>query len=323
MEYHLYHHDDLDGLACGAVMLEFLKSRGDKFSSHHPITYGAGISSENWVDFKFERPFMIFDFQYHPDAEWWVDHHASSAFEFIGGDYEDKYKNDKQHHFDGNAPSACGLMVRLLEDEHGFDVSNIIRTLAREVDIVDSAGFKSIEEALDFDRPIKQFDLLLSDIDIDQGNDEYYDLRVELMNLLAVISLEDIVNDTKYKGRIIKLKNIEEQINEEVGQRGELRGKVVFVDAHDMERVENYAALWKRFPDAPYAFLIKPENKGFDKLRIIRNNWIKHDKEVNLGDLASKRGGGGHKGIGAIYAHGLEEAYKVADEIIDFVNKNG
>jgi len=321
MDYHFYHHDDLDGLASGAVFLEFLKTRSDNYASYHPITYSPSLTLNKWRDFKFEKPFVIFDFQYHPDADWWVDHHAS-AFSLVGSEYKEKFKNDSQHYLDSGYKSACGLLVQFLEEEHGFSSTEITRALAKEVGMLDSAIFETIDDALDVERPINQIDFLLGDPSIDHGDDRYFELRKELVGLLGNTSMEDIVNLPQYKERIDFLKQEEKRVNDELANKAVLRDGIVFVDAHEMDRIDSYFAIWLHFQDIPYGILLKRGDKCIS-IRVLRNNWAKHDKVIDLGAYASKYGGGGHEGIGAMRAATIEEALRMADEVIEYINNHG
>ncbi len=82
MKYDIYFHNDFDGRASAAVMLAFLRSRGDDIEHYIPIKYDV---IPKWIDDKFleknklfkgkHSPAIIVDFPYHPQAAFWFDHH--------------------------------------------------------------------------------------------------------------------------------------------------------------------------------------------------------------------------------------------------------
>lgn len=39
MNYHLYFHDDFDGMSSSAILLDFFRTRGDDIASFNPINF--------------------------------------------------------------------------------------------------------------------------------------------------------------------------------------------------------------------------------------------------------------------------------------------
>ena len=60
MKYHIYFHDDLDGVASSAVMLSFLSERGDTIVSYNPLNYFPDFKRK-WPVYKFKKPFILVD----------------------------------------------------------------------------------------------------------------------------------------------------------------------------------------------------------------------------------------------------------------------
>src|SRR5882672_7372494 len=101
MLYDLYFHDDFDGHAASAVVLAFLRSRGDDAGHFVPVKYD--IIPE-WLDEDFFNKHKLFkgkrnlavvvDFPYHPKAAFWFDHHLLPFRKKVWGD---KFKPDQSH----------------------------------------------------------------------------------------------------------------------------------------------------------------------------------------------------------------------------------
>lgn len=317
-DFHLYHHDDLDGVSTGAIMLDFLKSKGDNIISFTPLDYHAKLA-ESWEGFEFKSPFILVDFQYHPQAGWWIDHHASA---FKKTEWQAAYRDDEQHHYDPLSPSACGLAARFLERTHGYKLSPIVHELVRVVDVDDAAGYSTLQEALSLDEPYKKIQLLLGDTEMKKDHEQYMKFREFLVRNLATMRMEDIVAMPEYQDRLKMLREQRLQADIDLQQKAVPRGNVVLVDKGEGH---NYASRWacyEKFPDMPYSIQI--HNRGGEfKVSIGSNKWSKDQSKVDLGALARNYGGGGHVGVGALFVKTREEAFRIASEIIEYLNKNG
>ncbi len=323
MEYHLYHHDDLDGIASGAIFLEFLKTRGDSYGSTHPVNYEIDMTSEHWTSFHFKKPFIIFDFQYHPDAHWWVDHH-DSAFRLAGQVAQDNFNNDSQHHLDKDAPSGAGLLMRFLEDKHDFDSSDIIKDLVKFVDIDDSATYKTLQDSIDMVNPYKIIQLLLDDPMIEIGDDKYYEFRHELINTLGNTKIEDILDRPSLKIRIEDVKQARQKLNNDIQSHAKLDDKVVVLDATGIKDVPNKALGFVPFQNTPYLVIIYGI-EGKYKVRCVWNNWSKTKPMLDMTKTAQRfnKGAGGHQGIGAFPVKTKQEALDALEQLTDYINERG
>src|ERR1700685_3337099 len=113
MKYDIYFHNDFDGRASAAVVLAFLRSRGDDIEHFTPVNY---YLLSQWMDEKFfekhklfsgkRNPAIIVDFLYHPKAAMWFEHHATT---FKRPEWEKKFKPDTFHRLEPQYPSCCHL----------------------------------------------------------------------------------------------------------------------------------------------------------------------------------------------------------------------
>src|SRR5581483_7562722 len=99
MKYDIYFHNDFDGRAAAAIMLAFLRSRGDDAEHFVPLGYEMqdAYLKENFFAthklFKGKRnPPIIVDFAFHPKAAWWFDHHPTT---FKREEWREKFKPSK------------------------------------------------------------------------------------------------------------------------------------------------------------------------------------------------------------------------------------
>jgi len=150
VKYHLYFHNDFDGMASGAVMLNFLRSRGDDIVSYNPIDYFPDVNRK-WPEYKFKKPFILVDFRYHPAADWWFDHHLTSFFK---KKWQNSFKVDRTHVFNPKIKSVCELVVRHLSKIFKYSPPRYIEYLVKWTSIIDSASYKSPKELVDIKREL-------------------------------------------------------------------------------------------------------------------------------------------------------------------------
>jgi oligoribonuclease NrnB/cAMP/cGMP phosphodiesterase (DHH superfamily) len=123
MKYDIYFHNDFDGRAAAAIVLAFLRSRGDDIGHFTPVKYDV---IPQWLDERFfekhklfkgrRNPAIIVDFPYHPAAAFWFDHHIRP---FRKNGWEGKFTPDKCRRYDDSYRSACHLALDSLSKGFG------------------------------------------------------------------------------------------------------------------------------------------------------------------------------------------------------------
>ena len=124
MTYDIYFHNDFDGRAAAAVMLSFLRSRGDDIEHFIPINYNILDSyleedffAKNRLFRGKHNPAIVVDFAFHPKAAWWFDHHPTVIRKKA---WVKKLKSTKFWHYNPEYASCCGQVVSVLRKEFGW-----------------------------------------------------------------------------------------------------------------------------------------------------------------------------------------------------------
>jgi len=316
LDFHLYFHDDLDGIATGAVFLKFLRTRGDQFTSYTPLEYGPALD-KIWREYAFKSPSVLVDFRYHPSADWWVDHHGTA---FFYDEWKASYHDDAQHYYDPKGQSGCGTMIMFLKKQHGYDVPDYHHELARRVDAIDSASFESVEEAISTTLPHMQLSLIIEGFVQKDRASEYQAFRQAMIGALADTPLADIVREPQYREYLEKAAhNVSTEI-EHIKADAQLRERAIYIDHSNRGMPYNRFIPFSLFPKQLYVMtVIKQE--GVYKVTFSVNPWRKAESKLVLGEIAREYGGGGHPGIGALRVSSREEALKIAEEVLRRLNE--
>jgi hypothetical protein len=150
MKYDIYFHNDFDGRASAAVMLAFLRKRGDTVGRYVPLDLGI---KPKWPTMKIGNPSIVVDFPYHPKATFWFDHHETS---FAEGKLQKSFRTNQRHFWEPSYPSCCSLVLDTLTHKFGFKAPKHLKELARWLDVIDGANYQSAKEALRLDVPAVQ-----------------------------------------------------------------------------------------------------------------------------------------------------------------------
>jgi len=318
VNYHLYFHNDFDGVASGAVMLNFLNSRGDDIVSFTPVDYFP-LLKKSWAGFKFKEPFIIVDFLYHPKASWWFDHHRTS---FINNRWRKEFRSDENHAFDPTAKSTCSLMAEHLRTEFGYSPPKFIVDLAKWADIIDSASYKSAKEAIWGKQPAIKLAPVL-DLDVvdckSKTSAKYFET---IIKSLASESVSRTIQTPIIRREIKKIEKNNQEARRIFKRISFVSGKVVFIDGTRTKKQISHYMGYYFYPEIDYSAIL--ETRGaYYHLSVGRNPWKERPPTVDIGRLLSRYGGGGHKTVGGVERKLKSEILKVAGEVIEYLNENG
>lgn len=315
MNYHLYFHDDFDGMASGAVMLNFLRSCGDNITSFNPIDYSP-TTNKNWVNFKFKRPFILVDFRYHLRADWWFDHHKASFSWPVLQSWKEKYKNDQTHHWDPAYKSCCGMIFDFLKKHYQYYLPQFIKELAKWADIIDGARYKSARESIEYKKPALKLGLYL----LNENNPKR---QIAITKELASKPIAEIIKNPFIKNKLkVAFKDHQKALNL-MRHISLFSDGIVFADASDYDLDVSHFMSYFIFPSVKYSVLLEKEKGRYFHLGVGKNPWNKPSHRFNVSKLLQKYGGGGHENVGAVEKKLKKEILKIASEIVKYLEKHG
>jgi len=307
MSYDIYFHHDLDGIASAALILNFLRSRGDSIENYFPLSYSPGL---DWAARKFKNPAIVVDFQYHPKAAIWFDHHATT---FEKKRWKENFHRDKFHEWRPNYPSCLRIVLNALKRHFRFNPPQHLKELARWTDIVDQAKFKSARQTIELKEPALQLNAF-----IDHGI-SYSDTKW-LIEFLSKHHFRRVMAMPRVK-RAIKI--IRREISESLKfykKNTRLFGRVALADLSKVRKLELRFAPYYLHPRILYSISLKKRAKAFH-LNLGINPWRKRENKIHIGRLLKRFGGGGHRVVGGAEFKTRKEALSAVKQILDILSR--
>ncbi|MEK7193665.1 MAG: hypothetical protein AAB652_02645 [Patescibacteria group bacterium] len=307
MLYDIYFHNDFDGRASAAVMRYFLVRQGDTIGNYIPVNFDIG---PRWAGLKFPNPAIIVDFIYHPKATWWFDHHRTS---FTRADWQKAFRKSRFLVWDKDYPSCCHLVIDYLKKNFGFTIPKHLKELARWLDVVDAAQFKSARQTIEIKEPALQ---LAAFIDrFGKGKESL----AWLIELLSEQSIEDVMKDARIKKMIGTIKADQKKSLAFYRKELAISGKVAFMDFTAARVPELRFAPFFLYPKLTYGMVLKKSVKSYH-LTLGINPWRRFASRLDISALLKKYGGGGHRYVGGVQIETRAKAEKIINELLVFLN---
>jgi hypothetical protein len=269
---------DLDGLTC-AVLLS-LNEDIDSISLIHPQDISDGRADIRPGD-------IIANLPYHPGCALWFDHHLHTAT-----------ANVPPEAFRGafaQAPSAARLVYEYYGGEEAMPQ---FAELVRETDRLDSANLTP-GDVLDPQAYIK----LGFTIDGRSGLGTFERYFLHLVELLrAGTPMAAIMDDPGVKKRCDLLESENERFCQDLRSHSRVDGNVVVTDFRDLDHtpIGNRFLVYALYPEVNVSARIHwGPNRSFPML-LLGHSIFRRTCKTNVGELASRYGGGGHRGAGSI-----------------------
>lgn len=307
------HFPCFDGLVSAVLAMEFLEaSRGWVIRRAQPVNYNLLGS---WLDTRLEETSAVVDFLYHPQANFWADHHATTFLSVQARHDYEKSDSDRVLIYERNAPS-CAM---LLFDRLGAALSNDPRyvEMASWANKIDSANYSTVEEAIFGDDPAIEINMSLSDVSA--SSQGYCDLLLrslrkttlaETAALPAVRKRANAVRERDQRGLV----EVQRVITCEPGDIA------VFAVGETKNRTVNRYAPYLFFPRARYSVGLVYSDKHW-KITAMRNPWLDFES-VQLGEIFSIFGGGGHQRVASLLLPpGANAAKAVLGQIVAEIRK--
>jgi hypothetical protein len=310
---HLYFHSPcFDGIVSCVLAWDFLETcQGWSVEEIHSVNYDAKAS---WLSTSLNTKSAVVDFLYHPDADFWADHHGTT---FLNEKAKEDFERRRSRWlvYDKRSGSCALLLWKHFADFFGYRNPRY-ESLVEWAERIDSARYASVEEAIFGTQPALRINLSLAGRD----GQEYCS---NLVKLLKRETLDDVAALPEVKARS---EHAESMIRAGMdrfakGSRLEHDGIAVFdVDSTDDAIISRYAPYY-RFPEARYSVGVVRSPKGAS-IKAMRNPW-REFLSVPLGEIFSRFGGGGHQRVGALVLpkEQAAEASPILDQIISEIRK--
>jgi hypothetical protein len=286
---------DFDGIVCAVLILE----AGD---ASPPIKWvSPGDMQKGNVDIR--QGDIIANLPYHPNCSLWFDHHFSN-----------RIRNKLKGIFE-ISPSAAGLVFKYYQSKLRKDFTELVA----QTDKIDSANL-SLDEIL---TPEKYPYVLLSMTIRDHvPSDEPYWNRV--LDLLRHEDIETLLCDVEVRKRTRIVLNENVAYRELLQKHTHVTGHVAISDFRDLDSMPygNRFLAYSMFPEAVVSVKIGFETPRKEKVILkVGHSILNRNCRVNVGQMLSYFGGGGHKGAGSC-SFPAQKTDEYLSKIIDILRKN-
>ena len=284
-----FHSPCFDGVASAVLATDFLQSKGDDGGTRfEPVNYDL---KSVWLSRTLPPQAAVVDFLYHPSAQFWADHHATSL---LTSEARAHFEARKDNHFvyDPSASSCAGLLWKHLAHEFGYR-NYRFQPLVSAAEKTDSAAYESPQEAVFGDSPAIRLNHSLA-----VGHDaQLYSVR--LASLLLRKDIDLVLKDPEVSERVETAEQLMRRglVRVQDALRITNRGIAVFSVRGNDVIIPRYSAFLSA-PDAPYSVGLVREGQR-SKITAMRNPWIEFPS-INLGMLFSRHGGGGHHRVASV-----------------------
>lgn len=322
MKYDIYFHDDLDGRASAAIFLKFLESRGDKIAHFVPVNFDL---QDQWIKNNFLSTHKLFsgsknksivvDFLYHPEADFWFDHHISTFRKKI---WQKKFKKSRFHNWNPKYKSCAHQVLDGLRKNFDFKPPKHLIKLVRWLDIIDAALYKSPKEVIDSKKPAFMLDRFI----------EYSGGRKKpllwLIRGLAEKPFEELAKDRRVTKIMKKFEKDKRKAFEFYKKNKKFCGRnIVFIDFSKTTLKRIRFLPYYLYRDILYELIIKKTGDLYS-VSFSASPWKKKLNKVHLGSFFKEHyNGGGHYGIGVTTVSSYKKAVWVANDVLKHFCKNG
>jgi hypothetical protein len=286
-----FHYPCFDGLVSALLAAEFLEThQGWGVVQLQTVDY---VLRDTWLSTDLNGPAAVVDFLYHPQAEFWADHHRTS---FLSAEAKEDFEQRKQQFrflYDPRASSCASLLFRNLR--HFLGHKPHFKEIVQWAEKIDAAKYSSVKEAILGDSPALKIARTLSGED-ESGLDYARFLLGELRDhdLSYVAALKEVTSreDRVRRGILSGLESVKNKLRLEKG------GIAVFDARPGRNQVISRYAPYYFKPQARYSIAVVRSEGGI-RITAMRNPW-RNFRSIPLGRAFAKFGGGGHERVGAV-----------------------
>jgi len=307
---HIFFHDDVDGIISAALFLYNNEGvryrlypvtstmRGDKFD-----TLIASIKKYKY-DIK-----VILDYQYHSEANLWIDHHYNPTF-------GDCIIHNENIFYDPKSKSATRLVFK--SGTSRYYNLDLVNEGIDMVDMIDSADYPNVEMAFKDKSPMMILRAYLE--------------RVYPSEMTYCRIIESIVNNKMdVKEALYRMKIGSESIRElekaafQVKDQMVVVGNISIINQKRRKQYPRYSE-YLVMPEIKYSIKITPIGNDNVVIQIGFNQWQKSPNKINIGidllpivkDYIITFGGHYNVGSGMVKAENLEQ---FIDDVTKILNE--
>ena len=302
---------DFDGIVCGALItaLEDIDSYlfvEPKFMQDGAVDIRAGD--------------IIANLPYHPACTLWFDHHFTN-----GAAGFDRPVVAGRGAF-RMAPSAARVVYEYYSEvpsgspryESALSMmrTDRVTALLRDTDKIDG-GTLTREDVLHPDGYV----LVSMTIYGKESAEEPYWRR--LIDLIRDRALPEVLDDPEVRARGERILGLQERLRRQLLEHAELRGNVIYLDLRETEDLTdaNRFLIYTLFPEGNISMKISRDPQRAHTTAIsVGYNIFNTTSTVNVGELLSRHGGGGHRVVGSCRVPD-GEAGRAVDEILRHITE--
>ncbi|MGD0628764.1 MAG: hypothetical protein ABR987_05400 [Terracidiphilus sp.] len=298
------HFPCFDGVVSAVLASEYLERKhGWKTQQIVQVTYA---ERETWAAQTLAKPAAVVDFLFHPDADFWADHHQTT---FLTPELEARYTQDKSGSllYDPEA-SSCAEVIwrksyRLLREPR-------FREMVEWAHRIDGARYDSVEEAVLGDAPALRINFSF----LRDSSSEFCSFLVESLRMKSLAEVADSPRVADHYKSVRKAIQSGQRLFRKASHM-EKDGIVVFDVQQAGNAVLSRYAPYLAFPKARYSVGIMESDDGA-KITAMRNPWRRF-KSVPLGQIFSRYGGGGHQRVASVLLKDAQEAKRTLGSILN------
>jgi hypothetical protein len=266
---------DLDGLTCAVLMKEV--ETIDAIELIHP----QDITDNRFI---IHPDDILANLPYHHGCGMWFDHHLlTDSNEKPPVNFKGLYRR---------APSTARVIV----EYYNSPKLKRFEKLVSETDRMDSANL-TMEDVLD----PKDYILLGYTIDPRTGLGSFKEFFMDLVDALRSRSIEEILRMPEVVRRIQAMKKEWEKFKQITQEHSYMEGNVVITDFRNVDPIPigNRFLIYTLFPEANVSVRIHWGPKKAQVAAVVGHAIFNRTCKVNVGELLSDYGGGGHYGAGS------------------------
>jgi hypothetical protein len=286
-----FHSPCFDGIVSGVLAWDFLEtSQHWEFNQLRTVNYDA---RSTWLSSALETPCAVVDFLYHPQAQFWADHHLTT---FLTKEAEEDFAQRKSKWliYDEESGSCAKLLWTHLAESFSYQNPRY-EEMVRWADKIDAARYESVNEAILGDTPALRISRSLAF----KSSAEYCE---HLVKELRVTSLEEVAQLAEVRERSEQVQSLIKSGLARFAERSKLEDGIVVFNLDSQGVIVNRYTPYYFFPDARYSIGIV-KSSGGAKITAMRNPW-REFPSVPLGKIFEKVGGGGHQRVGSVLLNG-------------------